>query len=670
MFRPRVRRNDVGYRLVQASHSRRLPKAVPFLAGIGIVAASLLGGATPAFAHATLLFSSPAANSTVTVAPSSLTFTFNEPVTIGKSPVNLKGPHGPVTVGAAALTHGRTSLSVAIPAGQGKGIYQVHWQVTSEDGDIVDGSYPFAVGPKSAALGSSTTTATKGGWETAVLRGLLFAALALSIGELAGVWLLRRVRNAPGRTRSWMPLVPLIGLAAAIGLTLLQVGDGSLSAALLHPSFAALTAVPGIVSLIEAGGFALTAIAARVRRPQWAWLSLAAVIAAEALRAHPGNSNALLGMPLTVFHLGAAMLWAGTLTYVLRTLVSWRHNPTAARAAIAAYSRPAVWLFVVVVLTGFGSALLVLPLDQVFSTTYGQVLLIKIGVVMVVTGLAWAAQRRLRRTSPVDRIRRPARLEAVSLAVVLALSAVLTTLPPPADPNSPLPFAPPASGPIVPVAALAGSVEVSAQASAGQLVVQLSAPDVSTGPGQNNTAVTSALTGTLADPAGKTTTLNFRTCGTGCYVTPVTWKNGSSQLILSPTVGNWATVKTGLTVPWPARPAGDLLSQAISTMKAIPALTLYQRVTGNSSTGPGPLSTFHISGAEFIGNSLYGKGKVPAIVRLPDTDGNHRLAISYPADGAVDELTIAPDGKILNETLTASNLVTYTLAYPEPATKG
>lgn len=274
-----------------------------------------------------------------------------------------------------------------------------------------------------------------------------------------------------------------------------------------------------------------------------------------------------------MLHLAGAALWVGTLVYVLRTVVAWRRQPGSARAAIAAYSRPALWLFVMVVATGFASALLLLPLGEVLTTDYGRVLLIKVLVVAVAAGFAWTASRRLHRKVVLARIGSPARMEAVSLAVVLALSAVLTVLPPPANPNAPLPFAPPPSGPAVPVAALAGVVNINVQASAGQLVVQLNAPEISNQSGQSVTAA-STLPGVLAGPTGKVTPLTFRSCGPGCFFTPVNWKNGASQLTFTPKVGNWASHKSAMTVQWPARPAGDLLAQAISVMNAVPTLTV------------------------------------------------------------------------------------------------
>ncbi|TAM68637.1 MAG: copper resistance protein CopC [Microbacteriaceae bacterium] len=270
---------------------------VLFLAGIGIIAASVLGGAGPVFAHANLLFSTPAANSTIPVAPTELSLVFDEPVTIDKTPITLAGPHGAVAVAAAVLRSGGTSVNVTVPSGEGRGIYTVHWQVTAEDGDVVAGSYPFAVGPAAAALSGVSAVDTRGAWETGLLRGLLFAALAFSLGELGGWWLLRRIPNAPTPARSWLPWAPLLGVAASLGLALLLLGNGSLIDGILDPAFGALASRPGIVAVAEIIGFALAAIISWTRRPAWAALPLAAVVGGEVFRAHPGIANPILGCP-------------------------------------------------------------------------------------------------------------------------------------------------------------------------------------------------------------------------------------------------------------------------------------------------------------------------------------------------------------------------------------
>lgn len=656
---------SVKSRIAAAAHHQdgrhRRYRFVLFLIAAGVFALSVLGGGVGAFAHADLLFSTPAANSTVAVAPTQVSLVFDNPVTIQKTPVILTGPQGALSAGTPALLRGGTSLKVPIPGGAGKGIYRVTWQVTADDGDIIAGSYRFAVGPATVGVSSGPTTDTKGFWQTAVLRGLLFAALALGVGELFARRLLRRLSAESALPRSWMGAASILGLVASAGLALLLLGNGSLIAGFSHPAWNQLRSGPGLVTLVEVAGFLAAAVAVLTRRTRWASVPLVAVLAAEAARAHPGAAAPLIGMPLTVLHLGGAALWVGALVYVLRAVVAWRHHPSLSRSAIAVYSRAAAWIFIAVVVTGLSSALILLPVTEIITTGYGRVLLIKVAVVTVTAGLAWLARHRLHRRASLARIRRPAWLEAFFLSGVLALSAVLTVLPPPVSPDAPLPFAPPANGPVVPAAALAGYVEVNAEASAGQLVIQLDAPEMG-----NETATASSLAVALADPGGTVTQLTFRRCGKGCFVTPVKWKNGSSRLSVSPKVGDWPTVTTGLTVNWPARPVGALLTKAISVMKTVPAFTLHERVTSNSSRGLGRLVAFQMSGSQFIENALYSSGNVPAVVRLPDVDGNRRIAISYPSEDAVDELTLAPDGKILAETLTApSHLITHTFIYPE-----
>ena len=639
-------------------------RAALFSVVAGVAALSVLGPAAPASAHANLLFTSPPANSTVAAMPEAVTLFFDESVTIDAAPVRLEGPGGAVQLGAAALAGDGGSVEVQIPGEQPQGVYELTWRVAGEDGEVMAGSFPFAVGPEAVGVSEDVPGDAKGTAETGILRGLLLAALALSLGEGAGRWLLRRIPNARPHGRSWLPATTAVGVSAAAGLLLLAVGGGSLLGSFSDPDFSALASRAGILALGEVMGFGLALSAALWRRPGWSVLPLGAVVAAEAARAHPAVANALIGIPLTVVHLGGAMLWTGTLIYVVRTVVVWRREPALAGAAISAYAQPAVWLFAAVVVTGLGTALLLLSPDEILSTAYGQVLLAKVAVVTLAAGLAWTARRGLRRNRPLRGTSRAARAEAIVLIGVLALSATLTVLPAPADPNAPLPFAPPPAGLVVPAATLTGYVQIRAEASAGQLVVQLEAPEVYDDAGEV-IPVTPTLAGAIATPSGEVSELAFRSCGSGCFFTPMTWEEGSSRLTLSPTVGELATTETGLGVDWPPLPADDLLDEVIAAMNAVPSMVLHERVTGDPATGLGQLSRFPTSGPEYIQRALFSSGRVPAIVRLPDVDGNRRIAMSFPAESAVDVLTIAPDGRILAETLTASNLVTKTFLYPE-----
>ncbi|NEE09552.1 copper resistance protein CopC [Streptomyces sp. SID7499] len=614
--------------------------------------AMLLGTAAPASAHATLLFTSPAADATVADSPKSLVLVFDQPVSLSGSSVHLEPS---ARLGSATLGQAGQAVTVAVRSPLAEGVHTVDWQVTARDGDIMTGSYRFAVGPRTIALASGQTTAAKDATPTTILRWLLFAALAVVLGEAAGRRLAARALDSPARRpRTWALPSALVGTAAALALAALQLGDGSLSS---------LTGTrPGVLALVEVAGFALASLAVLVGRRVWAIVPLAAVLVAEAQRAHPQAEQAVAGPLLTFVHLTAAALWAGALLHVLRTLAVWRGERFPVRALLLSYARLAAWLFGAVVVTGLVSALLLVPLDDLATTTYGQVLLVKIALVAVVAGLALAARRRLCRAG-THSPQRPARAETGVLAVVLALSATLTVLSVPADATRSLPFAPPLDGPVVSAGSRAGEIGISARAASGRLVIDLTAPQIGGSEKQSY-----ALRATLADPRGVRRALDLRGCGTGCFYTPVTWRKGTSRLTLTASAGEeWAGGRAGLAITWPPRPDTNLLRETVAAMQKTPRFTLHELVTSNTARGLGDLKQLPIMGKEFLASEPYGSGTAPVITRLPDENGHRRLALAYPAEHTQLDLTLDETGRILHETLTAPNhLVTRTFVYPDP----
>ena len=614
-----------------------------------LVLALLLGTAAPASAHATLLFTSPAADATVADSPRSLVLVFDQPVSVSGTSVRVEPA---ARLGTPTLSRGSQEITIPVRTALAERVHTIDWQVTARDGDVMTGRYRFAVGPRTIALGSGQTTAAKDAAPTTILRWLLFAALAIALGEAAGRRLADRLNDTPAqRPRSWALPAALLGIAAALGLSALQLGDGSLSS---------LTGTrPGVLSMVEVAGFGLAAVAVLVRRCVWAVLPLTAVLVAEALRAHPQAEQSAGGPLLTFVHLTAAALWAGTLVHVVRTLVAWRGEGASVRPLLLSYARLAAWLFAAVVVTGLISALLLVPLDELAPTTYGRVLLAKITVVSVVAGLALTARRRLRRTG-TGSPQRPARAETSLLAVVLALSAALTVLSVPADANRSLPFAPPLNGPVVPAGTRAGEIGISARAAAGRLVIDLTAPQISGSEKQ-----TYGLKATLADPRGTRRALKLRGCGTGCFYTAMTWQKGTNRLTLTASAGDeWAGGRAGLSVTWPPRPDPGLLRETVAAMEKVPSFTLHELVTSNTARGLGDLRKLPITGKEFLASEPYGSGTAPVITRLPDENGHRRLALAYPAEHTQLDLTLDKDGRILHETLAAPNhLVTRTFVY-------
>ncbi len=622
---------------------RRAAGLVGALTVAGIVAIAV---APAAWAHATLLFTSPAADSAVPVSPQAITLTFNQAVTLAGTPVRLAAPGGrEIALGPARQSSVRRVVTVPVTSRLPDGVYTVSWQVISSDGDEVGGQFRFAVGPAPASLGSALAgqPSVPGQWPTAFARWVLFTALAAALGGLAGRGLAMYYR---GR-RDPVPLPPpwalpasLIGAAACAGLAVLILGGGNLAAGAGSFSVPRLLASgPGVITGVEFASFAAAAALLRLRRPAWAVVPLLAVVAAEGLRAHPESVVPGGGAVLIWVHLLAAALWAGMLFYVVRAAIAWRADPGAVRGLIRLYARAAAWLFAVVVITGLVSALvLVRPLGDLLTTGYGRVLLIKAAVVAVAAALALAGRLWLRhRPQPGAGPAMATRAESGTLAGVLAVAALLSTLAAPALASSggALPFPPPASGPVVPLGGRAGEVGIYGTASAGQIVVHLSSPEVNGAPETQFTA-----TMRLAGPHRNASTLPARGCGQGCFVAAARWQRGDNLLTIKATASGWTGGTASLAVPWPPAPGGPLLRRALAAIRRVPAMTVYEQVTSDTALGPGATHSITVSGRQFLAQEPYAGGVAPVADLVTGSGGRRLLLLGFPDAGIWAELTL------------------------------
>jgi methionine-rich copper-binding protein CopC len=142
---------------------------------------------TPASAHAKLDSSNPANGAALDAAPTSVSLTFDEPVT---DPVLKASDDAGVPVALGDPSISGSTITASWPAGSGGGLFRVEWQVKSDDGDVVDGVILFSVaGPK--ASGSTAVPAPGGTTEAPSSSGLpgwlwpLVAVLVIGAGVLA-----------------------------------------------------------------------------------------------------------------------------------------------------------------------------------------------------------------------------------------------------------------------------------------------------------------------------------------------------------------------------------------------------------------------------------------------------------------------------------------------------
>lgn len=629
--------------------------------------------APPAAAHPTLQATTPPAGYSVQESPEEVTLDFGEPVGLVPGPLRLTAADGRlVATSPPALSGSGRRLSARVEEDLGAGVFRVTWQLRGQDGDLVSGGFSFAVGaPVLDGAGSVVATPASGGsaplnGSAAVLRWVLFAALALGLGGSAGALLAGRVRREVDDDERDPVAVPLLA-AAVLGLAatggLIVVGGYGV-AEIVESS-------PGRLLGIEMVAFAVAGgvdVLARVTRRRWlrtaAAVSLLVVVVAEAMRAHLSALHPVAGGALTAVHLLAAAVWIGGLLHVLRVARRWRGAVGWTRLLLFDYARVAIWLVVAVIATGTVQGLLLVPTAaELLDTGYGRVLLAKLAVVVVVIGCAALARRRLRRPLrgagglDVRPVGRAVRIELVALVGVLALTGALTSLTPPAQASA-VALPPQPVGPVVPVGTLAGEVTVAATASTGRLVVRLSTP--LDGPFDDPPESPPYRLAATATPGGE---LDLGSCGVGCFTAPVDWRAGTTTLDLDVTASPWSGGAARLDVSWPPRPESERLGRVLQAMRAEGPLTLHEAVTSNYRGDPGAIKVLPTTGADFIAREPYAEGAVDPVA-VPDVGGD-QLAFAFPANGITVALWLDGRDRIVRQVLVSPNhLITRTFTYP------
>jgi copper transport protein len=338
----------------------------------------------------------------------------------------------------------------------------------------------------------------------------------------------------------------------------------------------------GIVLLVQ--GIGLLAAAATIRFGRWALSPLLVVVTAEGVRSHAGIGHGAWGAALTGIHLAAVTVWVGALVHTTRAVVARRRAGAAVRWVLTRYMRLALWTYLLVVTAGILTALALVSLWQLTSTTYGRVLLIKVGLVVAASLAALAGRLVQRGDRRIPLLGNVMRVEAGLLTVVLGATAVLISTPPPSGSAQIATPPPQPRGLVLPLGTLVGQVGLIADASDGLLLVRLSAPR----PGDYYTPQPDQaydLSASLDDRP-----LRLSGCGAGCYWAPTTWRPGDNPLLLRATARGWAGGTTGMLVPWPPRPATAELAAAVSTTRKAGQLIVYEAVTSDTSR-PGPEPT-------------------------------------------------------------------------------
>ena len=170
---------------------RAMARAAVAAVAVVVVAVGLAG---PASAHDVLISSNPADGATLATVPTSLTFTFDQPVQNFDPVVSLVGPDGrQYATGTPAISGNVVTGTVGTGP---SGAYTAAYRVVSADGHPVSGEVHFSMSVSGGATGVPVAGGATAAPSSGGLSGWLWAALAVAalLVVVAAFLVLRRPR--------------------------------------------------------------------------------------------------------------------------------------------------------------------------------------------------------------------------------------------------------------------------------------------------------------------------------------------------------------------------------------------------------------------------------------------------------------------------------------------
>ncbi|MCX5247337.1 copper resistance protein CopC [Streptomyces sp. NBC_00201] len=385
-----------------------------FLAVVGV----LLAGAGPASAHAALTGSDPAQGVVVDKAPDQVTLTFSEKVATSDESLRVLDPKGKRVDSGKPSNVSGTSYAVRLHSGLPDGTYTVAWQVVSADSHPVAGAFTFSIGAPSLTSVSVTDQTVGGGvvgWLYGFGRYVSYAGFIVMVGGAAFV-LACWQRGSGVRSLQRFVVSGWLALTSATLLLLLlrgsytssgKVGDifdlSLLGQVLQTKSGAAL--VSRLLLLAAAALFIAVLFGAYDKREDeekrdltfglaiGGFVVSAGLAASWAMAEHASTGlQPGIAMPVDVVHLLAVAAWLGGLSALLVAL--YRSDLPVDSSAVRRFSQVAFSSVVALVATGVYQSWRQLGSWSAFTdTTYGQLLLVKIGLVVLLVGIASISRR-------------------------------------------------------------------------------------------------------------------------------------------------------------------------------------------------------------------------------------------------------------------------------------
>jgi copper transport protein len=412
-----------------------------------------------AWAHATLKSTTPSFGRELQTAPRTIRFRFDQIVKALPGSVQVLNAKGVNLAGPAAVA----GLELVAPVKRlPTGVYTVRWRAISADSHVVSGVWTFGVRVPAPsvndAYGAGSPTV-----QEHIVRWLWFLSLALAIGTLGFRLICLRGMPVPRSLDRKLAVAAGLGVVVALQAGIaafslraedaLQLPFGRFLYGDLSPM--AVTRF-GHAFVVMTLGYALVLafiyLAWLLDRTAYLYPALAlslVLISGFSLSGHDAvdAGSSWLSELADWVHIGAASLWIGGLVAMVG--VTWRGAPELRRVAFRRFSQLATVSIVLVLAAGIYLSFVRLPhFHDLWSVGYGQVLLVKIGLVCV--ALAWGGVHKFFVAPRIERgcsggamtrIGRSLAGETLLGVGVLLVAAILVDSRPPAQPVKPPPAA-------------------------------------------------------------------------------------------------------------------------------------------------------------------------------------------------------------------------------------
>lgn len=368
-----------------------------------VLALTALALALPssALAHALLTSSTPAADSVVDDAPTTLVLEFTGSIVASPGSIMVFGPNGTEVQTGAPTPDAGTRITQGV-TDAGPGTYGVSYRVSSEDGHVINGSLTYSVGAASighAAQDASTNAASVDrSLQVAFSTARFIEVLSLLIVAGGGIF---ACVLAPG----WRPRLLVVGLVVLLGayvagFVLMSaiirgagIGDAlGLDAlrATADTPFGRSIQLRAVVAIVAIGPVLL--LRSNLHLPSGARHSLALVFvglaASLSITGHAVTTEPTwLRMPLDMVHVTAASIWIGgllQLAFLAPFAATWTDG-------VLRFSRVAFASVVVILLTGVYATFAELgtSVRELVESTYGRLILAKVALYLGTMPLAW-----------------------------------------------------------------------------------------------------------------------------------------------------------------------------------------------------------------------------------------------------------------------------------------